>query len=195
MKLKIIAGSNRANSNSRKIADAIQARCTQNVDTFDSVNTLDFAETEIPMWDESYWTKSEKWAPIKKDVIAPMKEDDAFVIITPEYSGMVPGILKNFFLLCGSKEMGHKPALIVSVSSGSGGTYPVAELRMSSYKNTRLCYIPDHIIVRDADEFNESHPVSERLDYCLTLLGEYSKALKPVRESGKINTKDFPFGL
>ncbi|MCY7296440.1 NADPH-dependent FMN reductase [Alteromonas sp. a30] len=195
MKLKIIAGSNRANSNSRKIADAIQERCNANIDAFDSVNTLDFAEVDIPHWDEEFWTKSEKWAPIKQDVIAPMKDDDAFVIITPEYSGMVPGILKNFFLLCSAKEMGHKPALIVSVSTGTGGSYPVAELRMSSYKNTRLCYIPDHIIVRDADNFSNEHPVSERLDYSLTLLGEYAKGLKPIRESGLINTKDFPYGL
>lgn len=194
MKLKIITGSNRTNSNSSKIANIIKERCS-NIPAFDEVNDLDFSKVDIPAWDEEFWTKSDKWSPIKKDVISPMREDDAFVIITPEYSGMVPGILKNFFLLCSPKELGHKPALIVSVSSGIGGSYPVAELRMSSYKNTRLCYIPDHIIVRNADDFDESGDTSQRLSYCLNLLGEYARGLKMVRESGVINTKDFPYGL
>lgn len=194
MKLKIIAGSNRKNSNSSKIANIIKERCT-GISAFDEVNDLDFAKVDIPHWNEDFWTKSEEWAPIKQDVIAPLRNDDAFVIIAPEYAGMVPGILKNFFLMCGTREMGHKPALIVSVSSGIGGSYPVAELRMSSYKNNRLCYIPDHMIVRNADDFDESSSTSERLTYCLSLLGEYAKGLKQVRESGVVNTKDFPYGL
>lgn len=193
MKLKIITGSNRKQSNSGKIAGIITERCQNSV--FSEVNELNFAETDIPFWDEEYYTKSERWAPIKKDVITPMRDDDAFVIITPEYSGMATALLKNLFLLCSPKEMGHKPALIVSVSSGIGGSYPVAELRMSSYKNTRLCYIPDHIIVRKADDFNEESTTSARLSYSLELLGEYAKALQGVRDSGVINTKDFPNGL
>jgi len=194
LKLKIITGSNRAESNSGKIAKVIAER-VQKAGTFSEANEINFANVDVPHWDEAFWSKSEQWQPIKNDIIKPMQQDDAFVIIAPEYAGMVPGILKNFFLLCGTKEMGHKPALIVSVSSGIGGSYPVAELRMSSYKNNRLCYIPDHVIVRNADEFDESSSTSARLDYCLSLLGEYSKALKLVRDSGVINTKDFPFGL
>ncbi len=38
--------------------------------------------------------------------------------------------------------------MIVAVSSSSGGAYPIVELRASSDKNTRLCFIPDHVIVR-----------------------------------------------
>jgi hypothetical protein len=39
--------------------------------------------------------------------------------------------------------------LIIAVSGGAGGgAYPVAELRMSSYKNSRICYLPEHLIVR-----------------------------------------------
>ena len=194
MKLKIVTGSNRQNSNSSKIAGIIQERCKAQ-STFTEINELDFANTELPHWNEDYWSDSEEWAPIKRDVIAPLRDDDAFVIITPEYSGMATGLIKNFFLLCSANELGHKPALIVSVSSGIGGSYPVAELRMSSYKNTRICYIPDHIIVRNADDFSEESSTSKRLDYCLSMLGEYSKALKGVRDSGVVNNKDFPFGL
>ena len=48
-------------------------------------------------------------------------------------------------------QLGHKPALIVTVSSADGGAYPVAELRMSSYKNNRICYLPEHVILRNVE--------------------------------------------
>jgi hypothetical protein len=56
---------------------------------------------------------------------------------------------KNFFLFASSAELGHKPALLVSVSAGISGAYPIARnSRSSSYKNNHICYIPEHLIVR-----------------------------------------------
>ncbi|MCB1905163.1 MAG: NAD(P)H-dependent oxidoreductase, partial [Gammaproteobacteria bacterium] len=81
-----------------------------------------------------------------------LRASDGFVIVSPEWHGQVPSGLKNFFLLCSVRELGHKPALIVTVSSIDGGAYPVAELRMSSYKNNRICYIPEQIIVRKVEQ-------------------------------------------
>ncbi len=64
----------------------------------------------------------------------------------------VPAGLKNFFLMFSRFELGHKPAMIVAVSSGDGGAYPVAELRMSSYKNNRICYIPEQLNLRNVEK-------------------------------------------
>jgi hypothetical protein len=89
------------------------------------------------------------------------------------------------------------------VSASLGGAYPVAELRTSSYKNTRLCYIPDHVIVRNvgqmlhgkqpADEHDES--LRSRIAYSVRMLLEYAKALRAVREAGVIDLKTFPYGM
>jgi azobenzene reductase len=89
------------------------------------------------------------------------------------------------------------------VSSGRGGSYPVAELRMSSYKNTRINWIPEHMIVRNAEQvLNGPQSISEedeftrsRLGYCLRVLKEYGKALKIVRDSGVLDYKTHPNGL
>src|SRR5690606_35647286 len=121
---------------------------------------------------------------------------DGFVIISPEWHGMVPAGLKNFLLMwTAGGELAHKPALIVTVSASVGGSYPVAELRMSGYKNNRLCFLPEHLIVRNVGSvFNanseDNDPksqqyLSERLLYCLQLLREYALALRQVRDSGK----------
>jgi NAD(P)H-dependent FMN reductase len=143
------------------------------------------------------WTKV--WNPIK----AELQSSDAFIFVVPEWSGMVPPAVKNFFLLCSHGELGHKPALIVAISSSRGGAYPVNELRISSYKNTRLLYLPEHFIVRDVEKmFNDAKPASEddkylrqRLDYCLKLLQAYGKAMKEIRSSGVIDHKAYPNGM
>ena len=70
--------------------------------------------------------------------------------MTPEWNGMATPAIKNFFLYFSSSVLFHKPALIVTVSAGHGGAYPVIELRSSGYKNTKLCYIPEHVIIREA---------------------------------------------
>ncbi len=111
--------------------------------------------------------------------------------------------LKNFFLYLSGTDVSHKPGLIVSVSSGMGGSYPNAELRISSFKNTRIVYIPDHVIVRhvetllnsDTPESKDDEWIRGRLFYSTTMLVEYAKALVSVRQSGKINLKTYPFGM
>ena len=57
--------------------------------------------------------------------------------------------MKNFFLLwAATGELSHKPALPCAVSAGEGGAYVISELRMSSYKNNRLCWLPEQLIAR-----------------------------------------------
>ena len=126
-------------------------------------------------------------------------------MVTPEWHGQVPAALKNFFLLFGKNELGHKPALIVSVSSGDGGAYPVAELRMSSYKNSRICYIPEQVIIRhvekvlnDDQQANDARSdpyIRERLQWALTILKQYAIALKQVRDSGVTVSDKFKNGM
>ena len=115
---------------------------------------------------------------------------------------MVPAALKNLLLLC-STELTHKPALIVALSSGMGGAYPVAELRANSCKDTKVCYIPEVVIIRQV-QLTLNGPVAEnnydlvtrqRLGYSLKLLAEYSKALALVRESGVVDIVNFPYGM
>jgi len=164
---------------------------------------VSLGKNPLPLWDEGVWsgdpTWKDNWGPISSALTASL----AFVLVVPEWSGMVPPALKNFLLLCSTDEVGHKPALIVSVSSGIGGSYPIAELRMSSYKNNRLVYIPDHVIVRDVESMldgdkaqgERDQGVRSRLDYSMRLLLEYAKALRHVRESGAVNHSEFPYGL
>ena len=192
MKISIISGSSRSNSQSGKIAGVI-AQSLSSKDACTDIYLLDLANNPLPLWDESIWAGDEAWQQRLTPIAEQLASSDALIIIAPEWHGMVPAGLKNFFFMWGKGELAHKPALLVGVSSGEGGAYPIAELRMSSYKNNRICYLPEHLIVRDVesvfnDNADDNDPKAQeylqgRLDYCLQLLLSYGEAFKQIRAS------------
>jgi NAD(P)H-dependent FMN reductase len=203
MKIAIISGSHRQNSQSIKVATHIQKTLLDNKHA-DEAWVFSLAGNPLPMWDEGIWEGDEKWKAILTPISEQLSSCDGFVIIAPEYHGQVPAALKNFFLMW-KHELSHKPALIVGVSSADGGSYPVAELRMSSYKNNKLCYMPEHLIIRNVESvLNENKADNneetdsyfrERIDWTLAQLIQYAIALKQVRDSGVTQTDKFGNGM
>ena len=118
---------------------------------------------------------------------------------------MAPAAIKNFFLCVGMPELAHKPALACAVSAGEGGAYVIAELRMSSYKNNRVCWLPEHLIARSVKDIcnddstqNDTDLQAEfgaRAHHAATLLLAYADALKPIREDSKIDHSRFMNGM
>ena len=108
-----------------------------------------------------------------------------FVFIVPEWNGMVPPQVKNLFFIFSNKHFAHKPGLIISISDANGGAYPIAELRSFSYKNKKICWIPEHIIIRKVTEFNPDKDLRlvSRIDYSCRIFIDYAKALINVRKS------------
>ncbi|XDD52246.1 NADPH-dependent FMN reductase [Leptospira sp. WS92.C1] len=200
MKIVIITGSHRKVSQSAKVANWFKER----LQIFGHQTwTLDLGNHKLPVWDDSFWDGGEDWDKIWKPIEAELKSADALIFVTPEYSGMASPGLKNFILYCSSPLVGHKPVLLAAVSASRGGSYPIAELRMSSYKNTKLCYLPEHIIVRDAEKMlngpesagaDDSY-LRDRIDFALKILVSYGEALKPIRESGITVKKEFSNGM
>ncbi len=128
---------------------------------------------------------------------------DALVVVSPgvERHGL-PG-REDFFLYASKAELAHKPALLVGVSSGIGGAYPISELRASGYKNCRIAYLPEHLIVRQVEAVMNEGPaageddlrIRARADYALDILGKYAEALKPVRAAIDLSNPAFTNGM
>ena len=157
MKISIISGSHRKASQSEKVARFIQ-QTLEGRNICDETWLFRLAENPLPLWDESIWEGNPDWKQKLDPISSELASSDGFVVISPEWHGQVPSGLKNFFLMWGKGELAHKPALIITVSSADGGAYPVAELRMSSYKNNRICYIPEQIIVRNVESVLNEDP-------------------------------------
>lgn len=190
--IAVIAGSHRRHSQSRKVANHV-------AQLLGNAWVLDLAEASIPMWEEDIRSPS-VWLPFSER----LKRSAGVVFVVPEWGGMVPAALKNLFLLCDSHELAHKAGLIVSVSTGSGGSYPVCELRMSSYKNTRICYVPDHVIVRNVGsvlnaqsvvESPEDQYVRDRIEYALGVFNVYVSALEIVRRHPAVDLETYFYGM
>jgi multimeric flavodoxin WrbA len=197
MKFFVLAGSHRADSQSLKVARYIEAVAPQEVK---DAEVFLFSLSGNP--ETHGGAPDEIWDPISRE----LRAADALVIVSPEWSGMATPGVKNFLLNCSTDEVAHKPGLIVTVSAGRGGSYPVAELRMSGTKNNRLAWMPEHVIVQHAeDNLNEPDGaagltkedalIRARLRYALRLLGEYAKALAQVRASGVVDHAKFRNGM
>lgn len=186
-KITIISGSHRKGSESLKVSKVLQEKLEAH-SSCDKADIIDLAELNLPFWSESY---SDSEQALIDKVAAQLEASDGFVIVSPEWHGMVTSALKNLFLLFTSKQFAHKPGLIVAVSAGVGGAYPINELRTSSYKNSRLCYLPEHLIVRhvgsifngkdDDDKKTEAY-IDKRATACAGMLLAYADALKTARE-------------
>ncbi len=206
MKIGIISGSHRSPSQSGKVARYIE-RALKSQGLCDETWLYDLAGNTLPLWDEGVWANDdEKWRAHLAPLSAELKSCDAFVIVSPEWHGMAPAGLKNFFLMWTvGGELAHKPALIVTVSIADGGSFPVAELRMSSYKNSRICYLPEHLIIRYVDTVFNDDPAQnkasahdyfvDRLTYCLEMLREYALAFRQIRASGKASVEKYTSGM
>lgn len=199
MKISIISASHRPNSQSKRISDLLHNNLLNNKSGLEMFS-LDLADTPLPLWSPEKKNGKGVWGQTWGSISDKLIQSGGFIFVVPEYGGMATPAAKNFFLLCGNGELSHKPGLIVSVSSGNGGSYPITELRSSSYKNTHIMWIPENIIIRNVEEFNPgSHGdnipewLDDRIDYVLKLFLAYVSNMKPLREL--INRKDFGNGM
>ena len=188
MKIAVISGTHRRAGESNRVAEFLAGLARTRLGA-DAV-VLRLSTLGIPLWQESEDERAseldEKWAPVKRELASA----DALILVTPEWSGMATPGTKNLLLLCGARDVGHKPCLLVGVSSARGGSYPIAELRQSGYKNNRVLFLPEHLIVRDvASMLVGETPASEddaylrrRAEAAVVLLGKYATALGPIRD-------------
>ncbi|WP_080757920.1 NADPH-dependent FMN reductase [Pseudomonas fluorescens] len=192
----VIVGSNRSNSQSLKVAKFLQKRLEE-LNICDSIHLLDLASIRLPLWPER--DLNEVWA----DQKSALQKATSLIVISPEWHGMACPAIKNLFFYAGLSEVGHKPALLVGVSAGIGGAYPLIELRTSSFKNCRIAYLPEQLIVRQVEcMLNDQEPHDEndcrlraRIDWSLIMLSSYDKALRSVRKDINMHLPDFANGM
>jgi azobenzene reductase len=187
MKLLVISGSHRKNSQTAKVAKYIN----NNKNSFAESKHIDLCELDLPFWDAMSDYKAD--SPVWHDVAAQINSADALILMTPEWAGTASPLIKNLLLMSDLADTAHKPVMLVGTSSGISGAYPVAELRMNALKNTKLIPVPDYLIVRYIDQvLNMEQAVDEhdeslrqRISYCLEMLNSYAQAMLPVRAQFK----------
>lgn len=195
MKIVVISGSVRANSESRKVADYLAGRLR----AFGVVaEVVDLNEQRLPLYDDS---KEGPWQSVWEPIEKQLQEAEGFVFVSPEWDGVFSVGLHNMFHYAVKKRvLDHKPVMLVGVSDGMGGAYPIAQLKAVGPKNTHYVVSPENLRISKVKEALVNGEivvdgVRERADYSLQVLIEYAKALKPIRKSGLLDLKKFGSGV
>lgn len=197
MKITIVSGSQRAQSQSLNVANYLQKLASS---YFDDTTVLDLHQLNLPFWNEGVWQGSEEWD-CWKPIAQTLKQSDAFIFITPEWHGMATPALKNFLMLTSDEELAHKAALLVSVSASINGVYPISELRLTGNKNNHVCFLPDHLIFRNCENTLTAHhectdqQLNDRSQYTMELLATYANALAPIHRDMVNAGKAFRYGM
>lgn len=140
--ITIISGTNRPDSNTRKVTAKVEA-----IHKLLGVKTqlLDLAmlPPEI-ISPSSYAEKPAALKPFTDAILAA----DGLVVITPEYNGGVPGILKLFIdMLPFPESFEHRPVCFVGVAAGIWGALrPVEQLQaIFGYRNAHI--FPERVFI------------------------------------------------
>jgi NAD(P)H-dependent FMN reductase len=135
MKITLLSGTNRPGSNTRKIVAELEA-------IYAALGTpatvLDLAELPAEIFSAaSYGEKPASFAPFSDAILA----SDGLHIVTPEYNGSVPGILKYFIdMLKFPESFEHRPVAFTGLAAGMWGALrPVEQLQaIFGYRNAHL---------------------------------------------------------
>ena len=199
MNISIISTSHQQGSQSKRVSEILKTFLLQ-IDKKVKCFNIDVLNSNVPLWTSNKKENLKFWNEEFKKISLNLSSSDGFIFVVPEYGGMATPNAKNFFLVFNNGELFHKPGLIVSISSGNGGAYPISELRSSSYKNSHILWIPENIIIRNVKQFlpgkhGELIPdwLDDRIKYSCNLLIKYAEYLKPIQKI--INRKDFGNGM
>ena len=199
MNISIISCSHREHSESERVSLILKEKFEKSFKNL-NVNIIHLGQLKPPMWSENLSSLDKSWEKKWTKVSSQLIKSSAFIFVVPEYGGMATPQSKNFFLLCNKGELFHRPSLLVSVSSGTGGSYPISDLRSFSYKNSHIMWIPENIIIRHVNDYKPGYHgpnipewLDRRIDYCLNLIIVYAKKLKDL--SKIVNRKDFGNGM
>ena len=131
----IISGTNRPGSNTRKVAARIEA--LYQISGL-KANLLDLAELPPEIFSPAAY--AEKPAAFKKFSDAILAAE-GLVVVTPEYNGGVPGVLKYFIdMLPFPESFEHRPVCFVGLAAGIWGALrPVEQLQaIFGYRNAHI---------------------------------------------------------
>ena len=133
--ITLLVGTNRPGSNTRKVARQVEEIYR---DLGVGLRVLDLADLPAGLFDpKSYGEKPQAFEPFSRAIV----EADGVIIVTPEYNGSVPGILKYFIdMLKFPESFEQRPVCFVGLAAGMWGALrPVEQLQMIfGYRNAFL---------------------------------------------------------
>lgn len=180
MKICVISGTNRPGSNTRKVAGKIAGDYG---DLGVEVEILDLLELPTAIFSPTAY--AEKPAAFLAEFADRVLSADGLVVVTPEYNGAMPGVLKLFIdMLKFPESFEGRPVAFVGLAAGMwGGMRSVEHLQqIFAYRHAHLfpvrVFIPGVGGVIDADTGEVGAEIAGRLEAQAKGFVEYVERLK-----------------
>ena len=133
--MTLIVGTNRPDSNTRKVARQVEEIYGQ---LKTPLHVLDLAQLPPEIFSpSSYAEKPASFAPFADAIL----ESSGLIIVTPEYNGSIPGVLKYFIdMLKFPESFERRPVCFVGLSAGIWGALrPIEQLQqIFGYRNAYI---------------------------------------------------------
>jgi len=155
--ITVIAGTNRPGSNTRKVAGQVEGLYR---DLKVPVRLLDLAQLPPEIFHPtSYAQKPAAFQPFSEAVL----QSAGLAVVTPEYNGSLPGVLKYFIdMLKFPESFDRRPVSFIGLAAGQWGALrPVEQLQqIFGYRNAHL--YPERIFLPRINELlNESGRITD----------------------------------
>ena len=149
--IRIISGTNRADSNTRKISNEIRNIYSQLNTPCEIIDLKELPEEIFTPLAYSERPKSfEKFS-------AAIKTADALVIVIPEYNGCFPGVFKYFIdMLDFPESLQEKPCCFVGVAAGMWGALRSIEQLEDIFVYRNAFVFPKSVFINNVNSFLDS---------------------------------------
>jgi len=145
--IALIAGTNRPESNTRKVVALLEAVYA---DLKVPVHVIDLAGLPAEIFSPtSYAAKPKAFQPFTDAIL----QSSGLHLVTPEYNGSFPGVLKYFIdMLKFPESFQHRPACFVGLSAGAWGALRAVEhlQQIFGYRNAFL--FPERVFLPDVGD-------------------------------------------
>lgn len=177
--ITMVVGTNRPGSNTRKVASLIE-EIYREMKT--PLKVLDLAQLPPEIFHpSSYAEKPKSFAPFADGVL----QSSGLVVVTPEYNGSLPGVMKYFIdMLKFPESFEQRPVCFVGLAAGMWGALrPVEQLQaIFGYRNAYLfperVFMPKINDLLDANGRFKDPELMERLGAQQKAFVEFVRKLK-----------------
>jgi chromate reductase, NAD(P)H dehydrogenase (quinone) len=152
--ITIISGTNRPNSKTKLIADYVY----QQISHYGSpAALLDLVDLNVPLLQGDMYTPDGQHPMISKLQSEYIDQAQLLVIISPEYNGSFPGILKLFIDAVSAKAykttFGGKKAALIGVASGRAGNFRGLEHLTGILNYLNITVMPNKLPISSVSNF------------------------------------------
>jgi len=152
MNITILSGTNRPDSNTRKVAGEVAGIYEK---LRNPAALLDLADLPPEIFHPSaYAEKPDAFRPFNDRIL----ESDGLVIVTPEYNGALPGILKYFIdMLKFPESFDHRPVCFVGLAAGMWGAFRPIEQLVQIFTYRHGLYYPKRVYLPKINNLLDDH--------------------------------------